>query len=695
MPKNTPSRIIDNKQTRAVAFLGGSGSSGGVVDHGVLSGLGDNDHPQYVLTTVAIGAGDGLSGGGALSANLTLSLASTAAGNGLTYTTGVLGVGVSGLGLGVGADAITLTSSSNPGAAAAVLASASDGSLTLTTLTASTKVRAPLLDTASGNLALQPAADVTLSPGSNIVRLGSGKLVQSNSFTSGFAGAGWRVDDGLTEAGKTSLEVDNLTVRGLLRVYELLISKIRTGNGSYLFSDGGKVASVTGTNPYTLTFDEDHGFAANDLIRAQKFLGTTYSSSCTVDSVPTTKTAVVWLVGGTAPLAGYEFVRIGNSSNTSRRGSVYVTSNDSGAPFLDVIDGIAAHSDWNTAGKVRVRLGQLNGILGESLYGLFVGNSAGLWVGGDATYGFRVVYGSVPRLTADASGNLNIYNSAGTATITLDASGSSYFAGVMTLGTSGEIRQGTGTLGSNYTGLRVWRDTGIGRIGGYNNNTLQWAGGTDGVLYAGSGNVALWNSGLAAVREVGSLAGTRIAFYTASDRATRTGFIGSYTDSSPILPYYNSNVLWLQADTSTGKANPLILLNNNTSIIGTLSLNGQLATALPVRQHTTMELWSIDAAGGSALTMANTFVFQLSDASAFSGLVILNNATDGGGAVFMCSGGTVVKMADGNSVYGTTKDTASKNNLYYDAGSNEYRLQNNTGGSRTYNIFSIRLRAAS
>ena len=106
-------------------------------------------------------------------------------------------------------------------------------------------------------------------------------------------------------------------------------------------------------------------------------------------------------------------------------------------------------------------------------------------------------------------------------------------------------------------------------------------------------------------------------------------------------------------------------------------------------------LFRSDCANGTALTIANTFVFQLSDASAFSGLVILNNATDGGGAVFMCSGGTVVKMADGNSVYGTTKDTASKNNLYYDAGSNEYRLQNNTGGSRTYNIFSIRLRAAS
>lgn len=64
-------------------------------------------------------------------------------------------------------------------------------------------------------------------------------------------------------------------------------------------------------------------------------------------------------------------------------------------------------------------------------------------------------------------------------------------AGVLTIGTSGEIRQGTGTLGTDYTGLRVWRDSGIGRIGGYASNTLQWYAGTDGRLYAGGGVVSL------------------------------------------------------------------------------------------------------------------------------------------------------------------------------------------------------------
>jgi hypothetical protein len=39
--------------------------------------------------------------------------------------------------------------------------------------------------------------------------------------------------------------------------------------------------------------------------------------------------------------------------------------------------------------------------------------------------------------------------------------------------------------------LRIWRDSSIGRIGGYNNNVLQWYAGTDGKLAAGGGNTIL------------------------------------------------------------------------------------------------------------------------------------------------------------------------------------------------------------
>ena len=50
MPKNTPIRIIDSNKTRAVSFLGGGASAGGTTDHGLLLGLTDDDHAQYLRT---------------------------------------------------------------------------------------------------------------------------------------------------------------------------------------------------------------------------------------------------------------------------------------------------------------------------------------------------------------------------------------------------------------------------------------------------------------------------------------------------------------------------------------------------------------------------------------------------------------------------------------------------------------------
>jgi hypothetical protein len=62
--------------------------------------------------------------------------------------------------------------------------------------------------------------------------------------------------------------------------------------------------------------------------------------------------------------------------------------------------------------------------------------------------------------------------------------------------TAGEIRVGTGTLGSNYTGWRMWVESSIGRFAGYNNNVLQFYSGTDGKLYAGGGSVFMDSTGL-------------------------------------------------------------------------------------------------------------------------------------------------------------------------------------------------------
>lgn len=92
--------------------------------------------------------------------------------------------------------------------------------------------------------------------------------------------------------------------------------------------------------------------------------------------------------------------------------------------------------------------------------------------------------------------NLSIKNSAGNTVIYFDSSGKSYFSNIMEIDVGGEIRQGSGTIGTNFTGLRIWRDGGIGRIGGYNTDILQWYADTDGMLKAGAGTTMISKWGL-------------------------------------------------------------------------------------------------------------------------------------------------------------------------------------------------------
>ena len=129
-----------------------------------------------------------------------------------------------------------------------------------------------------------------------------------------------------------------------------------------------------------------HGFLVGDIIRAQevKWDGGTFAgvfqSNLEVTSVGGLYTYGAALVSGDVPAIGMDFVRLGNVSDTTRQGAVYLTADDSAAPFIDIVDGITKHADWNTAGKIKARLGKLTGIsdadFGGALsgYGLYSTN---------------------------------------------------------------------------------------------------------------------------------------------------------------------------------------------------------------------------------------------------------------------------------------------------------------------------------
>lgn len=234
---------------------------------------------------------------------------------------------------------------------------------------------------AADDASLPPNYGLILTPAQAIFQAFT--TVASNGFSSGFTGSGWRIDNGIATSGQTQAEFDNLVVRGRMSVYELLVHQIRATNGSIFVSSTGKAKTVTGTGPYTITTETDHGFLAGDLIRAQRFTGAgVYQSNCQVTGVTSTTVFTVTLISGNVPAAGMEFVRLGSATNSTRRGSIYMSADDTGAPFISIQDGVASFSDWGSVNKIRWFAGKLDNIGYTGEWGMFAGSSTQYLVAG-------------------------------------------------------------------------------------------------------------------------------------------------------------------------------------------------------------------------------------------------------------------------------------------------------------------------
>ena len=484
---------------------GGSGTS----DHGRLTGLSDDDHPQYLTSgrgdgryttlaafsahaadpaahhALATAGNDGISVSGQA-----IGLAAAAAGAGLGYAAGVLSINVAGLGLSVASDAVTLSSSSNPGAAAAILASDASGYLNLVRLVLSDRLRTPTIDTASGALTLDPAGDV--------VSLAASTAVQTDNYASQLTG--WRA----TYAGEADfryLFVDEMHAKSFIADLEQALA-----GGQIIAKSVAMVATaftVPAAGAAATLRVRDLPSAANmaafqsgDVVRLRTF--SRAAGSLTIADAWGVVTSYADGTGGNEGTQTWTFTRSSApnagamaAGTVIQPDSIVLDYGTSGNGYYEVnaIDGAyglnspyARIVSWTThpaTGSVlRVQMGNLRGVYGyaSTVYGIAMGDPTAANVTVEATNGVRLRQGTTDMIVLDAAGN-------------------SYFAGVMTIGTAGEIRQGTGTLGSNYTGLRIWRDGSVGRIGGYNNNALQWYGGTDGYLYGGAGAVAMMSYG--------------------------------------------------------------------------------------------------------------------------------------------------------------------------------------------------------
>jgi hypothetical protein len=298
---------------------------------------------------------------------------------------------------------------------------AAEGDNTLTLTGASNEIT---IDVGSGAQAIGSNTAITIGLADTIggartfsddIILSDGEGITNSAYNSGFAGSGWNIDYGITEGGKGSAEFDNLTIRGTMSVYELLIHQVRATNGSIWVSNTGKIesssfgAGAVGERTYTLFFSSGsgagHGFRNADSIRAQRWspTGDLYRSdlfvlSTDIDADGTGSLTATLSGSSDEPVAGMDYVRIGNisgSASSSRQGAIYLTSDDSNAPYIDVVDGVTHHGTFNTSGNIKTRMGKLSGITSPTMgalsgYGFYASGSAYLEGKINATAGGKI-----------------------------------------------------------------------------------------------------------------------------------------------------------------------------------------------------------------------------------------------------------------------------------------------------------------
>ena len=201
-------------------------------------------------------------------------------------------------------------------------------------------------------------------------------LLRSSEFRNGFTGEGWQL--WVDEFGLSNLEIDRLTVRQIMTVFELLIERIRAVGGQIIVSAAnGKIKSVEDTGKaYKVTFEGENYFVAHDLIRCQVFSGIENNGQSPVRGYWVEVQSVVdgkviipkseFTEWGTSPMEGDECVLMGNTENPYRQSLISIAATEDGQPRIDIMDGV---SDKNFVGCLRARIGNLDGI-GDSNFPL-------------------------------------------------------------------------------------------------------------------------------------------------------------------------------------------------------------------------------------------------------------------------------------------------------------------------------------
>jgi len=303
----------------------------------------------------------------------------------------------------------------------------------------------------------------------------------------------------------------------------MVINQIRATNGSLWISDVGRCTYATysvESNSIGLSFETSSvmPFVVGDILRSKRW-GSSGSYTTSVWDVTTTVSAVNYISASitiSAPIennlytitqssngswsnfvsminaSGSDWIRVGNVDTSSNRsGSVYITANDLGGPFIDVYDQVTSSYEATAGGnnnvspiKTKVRLGNLSGITDTTFgtlngYGLYSDN---VYLKGTISAAAGTFSGILSAATGSIGGWTIASNSISSDQITLK----SYIVGVQSASIAINNIGGYGQSGI-YIG-----DEGKLSLTGPSSNWLYWDGKT---LQISSKNFTLDKSG--------------------------------------------------------------------------------------------------------------------------------------------------------------------------------------------------------
>ena len=236
-----------------------------------------------------------------------------------------------------------------------------------------------------------------LSVGGNSVFAGD---LSSPDFVAGFlTGKGWRLKNEPIEnaAGvlenKYNLELDNLIVRGSMRIFEMIISQLLGENDNRIFTAMMEVDHFDAESGRVYLDTKEgrmyNSFRKGDYIMVQQYNGlpseendhyVTKNYELLVKEVGTEgegedRLAWVTFENFTSSMAGAKpeklikkrdtFVRVDNVSDTDRKGIIQVMTVGSDTPYIDILHGLKTNPDSALKGRIGCLKGIRHPVLGQ------------------------------------------------------------------------------------------------------------------------------------------------------------------------------------------------------------------------------------------------------------------------------------------------------------------------------------------